>query len=52
MSHDAEKKIRLCIQCENEALKDSDFCAVCEEREFKKIRGWLYLPAIGLVLTI
>ncbi|EKO4963229.1 DUF2569 domain-containing protein [Escherichia coli] len=52
MSHDAEKKIRLCIQCENEALKDSDFCAVCEEREFKKIRGWLYLPAVGLVLTI
>lgn len=36
MSHDAEKKIKLCIQCENEALKDSDFCAVYEEREFKK----------------
>lgn len=42
----------VCIQCDNEALKDSDFCAVCEEREFKKIRGWLYLPALGLVLTI
>lgn len=25
---------------------DSDFCAVCEEREFKKIRGWLYLLRI------
>ncbi len=36
MSHDAEKKIRLSIQCENEVLQDSDFCAVCEEREFKK----------------
>lgn len=44
MSHDAEKKIRLCIQCENEALKDSDFCAVCEEREFKK-NSWLAILA-------
>lgn len=42
----------ICIQCDSEALNGSDFCAVCEEREFKKIRGWLYLPAIGLVLTI
>ncbi|WP_342322457.1 DUF2569 domain-containing protein [Kosakonia sp. BYX6] len=42
----------VCIQCDNDALKGSDFCAACEEREFKKIRGWLYLPALGLVLTI
>ncbi len=42
----------VCIQCDSEALKDSDFCAACEEREFKKIRGWLYVPALGLVLSI
>ncbi len=42
----------VCLQCDNEALKDSDFCAACEEREFKKIRGWLFVPAIGLVLSL
>ena len=42
----------VCIQCENEALKGSDFCADCEAREFRKIGGWLYLPALGLVATI
>lgn len=41
----------VCINCDNEALKESDYCAVCEEREFKKIRGWLFVPAIGLVLS-
>jgi len=39
----------VCIQCDSEALKGSDYCAVCEEREFKKIRGWLYIPALGLM---
>lgn len=42
----------VCIQCDSEALKGSDYCAICEEREFKKIRGWLYLPALGLVASI
>lgn len=42
----------VCLQCDNEALQGSDFCATCEEREFKKIRGWLYVPALGLVLSI
>jgi len=42
----------VCIQCDSEALKGSDYCAVCEEREFKKIRGWLYIPALGLIATI
>ena len=42
----------ICIQCDNEAIKDSDYCAACEEKEFKRIRGWLYVPALGLVLSI
>ncbi len=25
-----------CIQCENPALHESDFCARCEEKELKK----------------
>lgn len=42
----------VCIQCDKQALKDSDFCADCEDREFKKIRGWLYVAALGLILSI
>ena len=41
-----------CIQCDKDALKESDFCAECEAREFKKIRGWLFVPAISLVLSL
>lgn len=42
----------VCLQCDNETLKESDFCAACEAREFKKIRGWLYVPAAGLIFSI
>ncbi|MGO3566201.1 MAG: DUF2569 family protein [Serratia grimesii] len=41
-----------CIQCDNQALQDSDFCADCENKEFKKIRGWLFVPAFGLLISI
>ncbi|CAI1829184.1 DUF2569 domain-containing protein [Serratia proteamaculans] len=41
-----------CIQCNNQALQDSDFCANCENKEFKKIRGWLFVPAFGLLIGI
>ncbi|WPU22606.1 DUF2569 domain-containing protein [Cedecea neteri] len=41
-----------CIQCDNEAIKGSDYCPACEEKEFKRIRGWLYVPALGLVLSV
>lgn len=41
----------VCMQCANDALEDSDFCADCEDREFRKIRGWLFVPAIALVLS-
>ena len=45
-------KRHVCMQCVSDALEDSDFCADCEDREFRKIRGWLYVPAIGLVLSL
>lgn len=50
---DTQDEIRkhICIQCDNEALKGSDYCAACEDKAFKKIGGWLYIPALGLLLT-
>lgn len=47
-----EPRKMICIQCDNEALKDSDYCAECENKAFQKIGGWLYLPALGILLTI
>jgi hypothetical protein len=46
---DTQEEIRkhICIQCDNEALKGSDYCEACEAKEFKKIGGWLYLPRWG-----
>lgn len=41
-----------CIQCDNEALKGGDYCSACEEKAFKRIGGWLYVPALGLVLSV
>ena len=51
---DTQEEIRkhICIQCDNEALKGSDFCEACETKEFKKIGGWLYLPALGLLVAL
>lgn len=41
-----------CIQCDEQALEGGDYCAKCEEKAFKKIGGWLYLPALGLLATL
>ncbi|MFS2221064.1 DUF2569 domain-containing protein [Pantoea sp. B65] len=41
-----------CIKCENEAIKNSDYCQGCEENAFKKIGGFLYIPAVSIVLSI
>lgn len=51
---DTQEEIRkhICIQCDNEALKGSDYCEACETKEFKKIGGWLYLPALGLLVAL
>lgn len=45
-------KRHVCMQCANDALEDSDFCADCEDREFRRIRGWLIVPGIALVLSV
>lgn len=51
---EAPQKVKrhVCIQCANDAIEDSDFCADCEDREFRKIRGWLIVPAIGVVASV
>lgn len=42
-----------CIECKgSEANKESGLCDVCEQKSMRKINGLLYLPALGLVLTI
>ncbi|CFB70697.1 DUF2569 domain-containing protein [Yersinia enterocolitica] len=41
-----------CLNCDNEALKESGLCLECEEIESRKINGILYLPALGLIVTL
>ncbi|WP_241568998.1 DUF2569 domain-containing protein [Rosenbergiella collisarenosi] len=42
-----------CIKCQSEhANQESGLCQTCEDKQYRKIDGLLYLPAIGLVLTI
>ena len=42
-----------CIECHSEHTnQESGLCETCEDKQYRKIDGLLYLPAIGLVLTI
>ena len=42
-----------CINCnEHEANKESGWCNQCEQLEIHKINGVLYLPALGLIITV
>ncbi|WP_226977638.1 DUF2569 domain-containing protein [Yersinia frederiksenii] len=41
-----------CLNCDTEALKESGLCLTCEELEAQKINGILYLPALGLIVTL
>lgn len=41
-----------CLNCDNEALKESGLCLECEKIESNKINGILYLPALGLISTL
>ncbi|MDA5603045.1 DUF2569 domain-containing protein [Enterobacter sp. PI-10] len=40
-----------CIKCGVEIPQDREFCDSCEDKNFKKIGGFLFLPLIGLVVT-
>ncbi|BET96960.1 DUF2569 domain-containing protein [Xenorhabdus taiwanensis] len=42
-----------CTQCgEKEISQDAKVCTACGEKSFKKIGGWLYLPAISLIFML
>ncbi|MDX7988038.1 DUF2569 domain-containing protein [Xenorhabdus sp. 12] len=42
-----------CTQCgKKEIPQYTEYCEECAEASFKKIGGWLYLPAIGLILSL
>jgi len=42
-----------CIECRgSEANKESGLCDACEQKSMRKINGLLYLPALGLIVTI
>lgn len=41
-----------CINCDSPAQKYSDYCVDCEGKELSKIGGFLYMPAIGVVISI
>ncbi len=40
-----------CIKCGVDIPQDREFCDKCEEKHFRKIGGFLFLPLIGLVVT-
>ena len=41
-----------CTKCGVEIPQEREFCDKCEEKHFRKIGGFLFLPLIGLVVTI
>lgn len=40
-----------CIKCGKEIPQYAEFCPECEEKQFRKIGGFLYLPLLGLIIT-
>ncbi|MGK9173729.1 DUF2569 domain-containing protein [Yokenella regensburgei] len=52
METQEEIRKNICTQCDNEVLKGGDYCEACENKECKKIGGWLYLPALGLLVAL
>ncbi|CAM3264046.1 hypothetical protein SB6411_04334 [Klebsiella spallanzanii] len=41
-----------CICCDTEVRRGDDFCPACEKRELGKIGGWLYIPLLGLLISV
>lgn len=40
-----------CTKCGVEIPQDREFCDKCEEKHFRKIGGFLFLPLIGLIVS-
>lgn len=40
-----------CIKCGEEIPQDREFCTGCEEIQFRKIGGLLYIPLVGLIIS-
>lgn len=40
-----------CINCNQQAISDSDYCSDCEKKIFSKIGGWLWIPLFSLAVT-
>ncbi|QMI04258.1 DUF2569 domain-containing protein [Citrobacter sp. RHB25-C09] len=40
-----------CIKCGVEIPQHTEYCSACEEKQFRKIGGFLYLPLLGLFVT-
>ncbi|MGM3162967.1 DUF2569 family protein [Dickeya undicola] len=40
-----------CTKCGVKIPQEREFCNECEEKHFRKIGGFLYLPLIGIVIT-
>lgn len=39
-----------CINCNQQAISDSDYCSDCEKKMFSKIGGWLWVPLFSLAV--
>ncbi|CBG87185.1 DUF2569 domain-containing protein [Citrobacter rodentium] len=40
-----------CIKCGVEIPQHTEYCSECEDKQFTKIGGFLYLPLLGLFIT-
>lgn len=40
-----------CIKCDKEIPQHQEFCKECEEKQFRKIGGFLFIPLLGLFLS-
>lgn len=40
-----------CIKCGESIPQEREFCDACEEKHFRKIGGFLFLPLVGIIVT-
>lgn len=41
-----------CIDCNEPAKRKSNYCAACEQKKFRRIGGWLWVPLLWLLLML